>query len=76
MKMFNWNIINETDYELKGNYLEKDIIILDQSTNRQIAYFKYNETQGTYIIDEKTNDVLPQIFDEDKKIVLYKNVAS
>lgn len=29
MKIFNWNIINETDYEIKCDYLRKDIIIID-----------------------------------------------
>ena len=76
MEFFNWNIINETDYEIKCDHLGKDIIIIDQSTSRQLAYFKYNEIKDTYIEDEKIHDIIPQIHNDKNEIVLYKNVAS
>lgn len=76
MEIFNWNIINKTDYEIECNYLGKDIIIIDQSTNRQLVYFKYNKIENTYIEDEKIRDIIPQIHNDENEIILYKNVAS
>lgn len=76
MKIFNWNIINETDYEIKYDYLGKDIIIIDQSTNKQLTYVKYNEMKDTYSEDEKIHDIIFEIHNDKNEIVLYKNIAS
>ena len=72
MKIFNWNIINETDYEIKCDYLRKDIIIIDHSTNRQLEYFKYNEMKDTYSEDDKIHDIILEIHNDKNEIVLYK----
>ncbi|MEN1991320.1 hypothetical protein [Staphylococcus hominis] len=76
MKIFNWNIINETDYEIKCDYLRKDIIIIDHSTNRQLEYFKYNEMKDTYSEDDKIHDIILEIHNDKNEIVLYKNIVS
>ncbi|MCG1252269.1 hypothetical protein K4P42_08030 [Staphylococcus epidermidis] len=74
--MFNWNIINESSYDITCDYFTKDIIIVDKATNRQLVYFKYNTKEDIYIEDEKVHKVITQINNMDKSITIYDNIAS
>ncbi|EKS40644.1 hypothetical protein [Staphylococcus epidermidis] len=76
MKLFNWNIINETGFDITCNYFSKDIIIVDKATNRQLVYFKYNIKEDIYTEDEKVHKVITQINTMDKSITIYDNIAS
>ncbi|PTE53631.1 hypothetical protein BUY60_00680 [Staphylococcus epidermidis] len=76
MKIFNWNIINETSFDITCDYFSKDIIIVDKATNRQLVYFKYNIKENIYTEDEKVHKVITQINTMDKSITIYDNIAS
>ena len=76
MKIFNWNIINETSFDITCDYFSKDIIIVDKATNRQLVYFKYNIKEDIYTEDEKVHKVITQINTMDKSITIYDNIAS
>ncbi|NHM92100.1 MULTISPECIES: hypothetical protein [Staphylococcus] len=75
MRLFNWEIINETNYDVTCDHLGKDIIIVKEGTNSQLAYLKHNSKEDIYTVDEKVHKVIVQTNTINKSITIYENVA-
>ena len=75
MRLFNWEIINETNYDITCDYLGKDIIIVKKGTSSQLAYLKYNSKEDIYTVDEKVHKVIVQINTIKKSITIYDNIV-
>ena len=75
MKKFNWEIINETNYDITCDHLGKDIIIVKKATSSQLAYLKYNTKEDIYTVDEKVHKVIVQTNTINKSFTIHENVA-
>ncbi|PCF44165.1 hypothetical protein [Staphylococcus delphini] len=75
MKKFDWETINETNYDITCDYLEKGIIIVKKGTNSQLVYLKYNSKEDIYTVDKKVYKVIVQTNTIKKSITIYENVA-
>lgn len=75
MRLFNWEIINETNYDVTCDVLGKDINIVKKGTSSQLAYLKYNPKEDIYTVDYNVHKVVLQINDISKSITIYDNIA-
>ncbi|EGQ3284612.1 hypothetical protein G4N53_000212 [Staphylococcus pseudintermedius] len=75
MRLFNWEIINETNYDITCDHIGKDIIIVKKGTSSQLAYLKYNSEKDIYTVDEKVHKLIVQINTIKKSIIINENVA-
>ena len=76
MIMFNWKIINKSNYEITCDNLDKDIIIVDKTNNRHLTYFNYNDKKEIYTKFDDVHKVVAQINAINKTITIYNNITS
>ncbi|QDW92178.1 hypothetical protein GJU84_09330 [Staphylococcus chromogenes] len=75
MRLFNWEIINETNYDITCDVLEKGINIVDKASNSCLAFLTYNDKDDIYTVDYNVHKVVLQINDISKSITIYDNIA-